>query len=67
MELDPNELKHLVDHGFAPYFNKYLSGKILKSKYFVVSFEESLNATVQKCEMDLLVKYWDFIKNRVHV
>ena len=44
-----------------------MSDDILKSKYFVVSFDESLKATVQECEMDLLVRYWDSIKNRFQV
>lgn len=66
MELDPNELKHIVNHEFAPYFKEYFSD-ILKSNYFVVSFDENLNASIQKYEMDLLVKYWDSIKDRVQV
>ena len=56
MELGPNKLKYLVNHGLAPYFKECLSD-ILKSEYFVVSFDESLNATDQECEMDLLVRY----------
>ena len=38
---------------------------VLKSEYFVTSFDESLNTTVQECETDLLVRCWDSIKNRV--
>ena len=52
---------------YPPYFKGCLSDDISEYEYFVVSFDESLNATVQDCEMDLLVRYWDSIKNRVQV
>ena len=55
MELCRNKQKYLVNRRLAPYFKECFSDDILKSKYFVVSFDESLNATVQECEMDLLV------------
>ena len=42
-----------------------MSDDILKSGYFVVSFGESLNATAQECELALLIRHWDSIKNRV--
>ena len=38
MELGPNKLKYLVNHGLAPYFKECLSDDILKSEYFVVSW-----------------------------
>ena len=60
-------MKCLVNHRLAPYFKECFSGDLLKSEYFVVSFDESLNATVQECEIDLRVRYWDSIKNRVQV
>ena len=67
MELGPNKLKYLVNHGLTPYFKECLSDDILKSNYFVVSFDEILNATVQECEMDLLVRYWDSLKSRFQI
>ena len=63
LELGPNELKFLVNHRLAPYFKECLSDDILKSEYFVVSFDESLNTTV----MDLLVRHSDSMKNRLLV
>ena len=65
MELGPNKLKCLINHRLAAYFKERLSDDILKSEYFVVSFDQRLNATIQKCEMELLVRYWDSVKNRV--
>ena len=65
MELDPNKLKYLINHGLAACFKERLSDDILKSEYFVVFFDQRLNATVQKCEMELLVRFWDSVKNRV--
>ena len=41
MELGPSKLKYLVNHGLAPCFKECLSDDILKSEYFVVSFDES--------------------------
>ena len=64
MELAHNKLKYLVNYGLAPYFKECLSDDILKSECFIVCFDESLNATVQECEIDLLVRYWDSIKSR---
>ena len=41
MELGPSKLKYLVNHVLAPCFKECLSDDILKSEYFVVSFDES--------------------------
>ena len=66
MELGPSKLKYLVNHRLAPYFKEFLSDDILKSMHFVVSLMKAWT-TVQKYEMDLLVRYWDSTKNRVQV
>ena len=38
MELCPNKLKYLVNHGLAPYFKGCLSDDILKSEYKILKF-----------------------------
>ena len=58
MELSLNKLKYIVNQGLAPSFKEFLSD-ILNSEHFVVSLDENLNSSVQECEIDLLVRYWD--------
>ena len=45
-------------YGLAPYFHSFLFQKISSSPHQVVSFDESLNNSVQKGQMDLLKRYW---------
>ena len=58
MELSLNKLKYIVNQGLAPSFKEFLSDS-LNSEHFVVSLDENLNSSVQECEIDLLVRYWD--------
>ena len=48
---------YLVTHSIALHFKKILE-EISKSKIHVLCFDESLNNTTQKCEMDILIRYW---------
>ena len=41
--------------------------KSFLSDYFVVSFYESLNQVTQECEMDLVIRLWNFTQNKVQV
>ena len=43
----------------APYVKEQLRNNINQTEYVVVSFDESLNHTIQSCQMDLLLRYWD--------
>ena len=45
--------------GVAPYFEQMLVCKLKKSPEFVVMFDESLNKVAMKCQMDILVRFWD--------
>ena len=52
-----------VVYGIADYFRDELKSAINNSPYFSVSFDESLNSVVQKCQMDIGVRYWDVEKS----
>ena len=52
-----------VIYGIADYFKDKLTSAINDSPYFSVSFDESLNTVVQKCQMDIVIKYWDVKKS----
>ena len=59
-----NKASYVTTCGFAPYFFSFLLQKISSSSHQVVSFDESLNNSVQK-EIDLLIWDWDNDTDRV--
>ena len=59
-----NKASYVTACGFAPYFFSFLLQKISSSSHQVVSFDESLNNSVQK-EIDLLIWDWDNDTDRV--
>ena len=52
-----------ITHGLAPYFHDLVYNSVLQSDHIVACFDESLNEVVQKCQMDLCVRYWDVNKS----
>ena len=58
---------HVVNHSLAPYFKSVLKTNLHKADFLVYSFDESLNDVTQTTAMDLHVRYWDPIENRVKV
>ena len=56
---------YTVTHGLAPYFKAVLVSTREKSDVHLYSFEESLNDVTQTCEMDLYVRFWESVSNRV--
>ena len=55
--------RYMTIYGLAPYFKKELLKKINSSLFYSVSFDESFNSELQKCQMDINVLYWDTKKN----
>ena len=55
---------YFINHGFAPYFKDILVNVINMSEFFTVSFDESMNAEMQNCEMDVAGRFWDKTKNQ---
>ena len=56
---------YVTTYGLAPYFHSLLLQKISSLPHQVVSFDESLNNSFQKGQMDLLICYWDSDTDRV--
>ena len=56
---------HTVTHGLAPHFKSVLVSTLGKSDFHVYAFDESLNDVTQTCEMDLYVRFWESVSNRV--
>ena len=64
LQCGSNKASYVTACGFAPYFFSFLLQKISSSSHQVVSFDESLNNSVQK-EIDLLIWDWDNDTDRV--
>jgi len=57
--LGADKLRYSCNYGLAPYFRRILTEQIQKSEIYVISFDESLNDVNQKCQMDLMIRYWE--------
>ena len=55
--------RYMIIYGLAPYFKIELLKKINSSLFYSVSFNESFNSELQKCQNDINVRYWDTKKN----
>ena len=56
---------YIPSYGLAPYFDNLLLQKMSSSPHQAVSFDGSLNNSVQNRQMDLLIHYWDNDTDRV--
>ena len=56
---------YVINFGIAPYFGDILYNHLQKSDCFVISFDESLNDYTQNCQMDILIRYFDHVDDRV--
>ena len=61
------KLRYSCNDGLAPYFRQILTEKIQESEICVVSFNESLNYSNQKCQVDSIVKYWSCFEQKVKI
>ena len=66
-ELGATKLKYFINFGIAPYFRDTLYNHLQKSDCFVISFDENLNDYTQNCQMDVLIRYFDHVEDRVKV
>ena len=46
-------------------FGSILINSVKKSELYAISFDESLNSVIQMGQIDLVVKFWDNIVNKV--
>ena len=60
-QLSKTKCGYIINFGLAPYFKEHLLKSLRVSPYFVLSFDESFNQTLQEEQMDLqftvLVKF----------
>lgn len=54
----PTKCSYLVCFGLAPYYRSLLSSTLKTAEYYSLSFDESLNKTLQRKQMDVYVRYW---------
>lgn len=64
-QMKKDKLAYIATYGIGPYFQNRLSREVALCPFFCVSFDESLNKVAQKGQMDLIVRYWDSIKDEV--
>ena len=55
---------HVAHFGLAPYFHELMLSKLSDCLYIPLSFDESLNISVQESQMDI-IRIWDFGTNCV--
>ncbi len=60
-----DKLAYAITYGLGPYLQDKLSCAIQNCKFYVVSFDESLNKVVQEGQMDIVVRYWNVLKSEV--
>ena len=63
--LSKTKCSYFINHGFEPYFKDILVNVINMSEFFTVSFDESMNAEMQNCQMDVAVRFWDKTRNQI--
>ena len=66
-ELSRTKLKYVINFRIALYFRDILYNHLQKSDCFVISFDKSLNDYAQNCQMDILIRYFDHVEDRVNV
>ena len=63
--LGVDRLRYSFNYGLAPYFHQILTEKVQKSEIYDILFDESLNDSSRKCQMDSIVRYWECSEQRV--
>ena len=58
-QLSKTKCGYIINFGLAPYFKEHLLKSLRVSPYFVLSFDESFNQTLQEKQMDLQLRYWE--------
>jgi hypothetical protein len=62
--LSNSKMAYLISFGLAPYFKQTLMSELSDTKY-AICFDEALNRISQRCQMDLVVRYWSKTSNQV--
>ncbi|XP_035225316.1 uncharacterized protein LOC118197866 [Stegodyphus dumicola] len=59
------KLAYLCHFGLTPYFQRLMYNESKKLSHFTLLFDETLNTTNQKKQLDLHVRYWHPDQNKV--
>ena len=62
MKLKKGKCGYVINYGIAPYIEQCLLDEVAISRFYALSFDESLNKKLQKGQMDILVRYWNIDK-----
>lgn len=65
IQLGRDKISYMIMFGIAPYYRSELEETLQKTSFVVIGFDESLNKTTKKQQMDLNVRFWDDSKNEV--
>ena len=57
--------RYTMLYGIAPEFKKMLLYDVSQSPFFSISVDESLNSELQKCQMDVALRFWKEKKDQV--
>lgn len=65
IQLHKDKIAYSVTYGLGPYFSKMVASSAIKSPFFSLSVDESLNDICQKQQMDVMINFWDCENNCV--
>ena len=64
--LEKTKARHIALYGIAPYCKAELIGQINSSPQFSLSSDESLNTALQKCQMDVNIRFFNNTTDMVY-
>ena len=63
--LGKTKCRYMILYGIATYCKSELLKQINSSPFLSLSFDESLNSMLQKCQMDVNIRFWNIETNIV--
>ena len=66
-QLSKTKYSYLVNFGIAPQFRQELADDTKQSPFISVSFDESLNDVLQKKQMNVIIRFWNAIAEKIEV
>ena len=66
-QLSKTKCSYLVNYGIAPHFQQELVVSTKQSPYISLSFDESLNDILQEEQMDVIIRFWNAIAEKIEV
>ena len=66
-ELGAIKLKCVINFRIAPFLRDILYNHLQNYGCFVISFDKSLNDYTQNCQMEILIRYFDHVEDRVKI